>query len=628
MCFPQQWMDVGGGVYHTQSPNGGINQMYVYNNKLWCTGGFNVAGTVTGVLNLATWDGNEWDSIMQNNDYNGNIYAFQKFTDGKLYIGGLGWIHGNCISRWNDTTWENFTQGIYIGSINCLALYKNKLYAGGNFVEISGVMVKRIANWDGTNWGNVGGGITSGFLPEVHCMVVYNNELYVTGDIYSAGGINAYGIARWNDTVWNRVGKFGVAGNGIGPMVVDTLRNFLYVSGAPTWADGDTGTAVAQWDGKRWSFICHYNLNAVPKLCVYHDELYMSGIDPYILPNGDTLFGVVKWNGKNWKPVGRLSVWGTGTEGCMGPMVVYNDTLYYGGRCDSADNIPIHNIARWYSPPDTSCDALLGNYNKIWAKDTTFYSDSAAVAFDNNTSYADSWLWDFGDGKTDTLSEPIHIYDSAGTYNVSLITFYKYCTDTTYKTIVVLPCDSLYAGIYTPQGDTVMMQYYTSGGYWFADVYFYSNVPHADYWLWDFGDGTGDSSNVFPNTIHSSYLQSGTYTVTLVITYGSCIDTAYYTITVVKPTGINEVSNVNTEYLWQNIPNPFKNTTTIPYYVPNGSKGFLQITDAKGELVDEYALQQGKNKIEISLNGFKAGTYFYSMVIDGVIKQTKKMIVQ
>lgn len=31
-----------------------------------------------------------------------------------------------------------------------------------------------------------------------------------------------------------------------------------------------------------------------------------------------------------------------------------------------------------------------------------------------------SWLWDFGDGTTSTEQNPCHIYDSEGTYNVSL----------------------------------------------------------------------------------------------------------------------------------------------------------------------------------------------------------------
>lgn len=34
----------------------------------------------------------------------------------------------------------------------------------------------------------------------------------------------------------------------------------------------------------------------------------------------------------------------------------------------------------------------------------------------------DSWLWDFGDGNTDTLEDPTHVYATPGVYTVSLIT--------------------------------------------------------------------------------------------------------------------------------------------------------------------------------------------------------------
>lgn len=92
--------------------------------------------------------------------------------------------------------------------------------------------------------------------------------------------------------------------------------------------------------------------------------------------------------------------------------------------------------------------------------------------------------------------------------------------------------------------------------------------------------------------------------------------------------GINEVQNNVTQYLWQNIPNPFDNTTSIPYYIPNGSNGFLQITDAKGVLVDEYSLKEGNNKLTVSLAYLKSGSYFYTILIDGITKGTKKMVLE
>lgn len=42
------------------------------------------------------------------------------------------------------------------------------------------------------------------------------------------------------------------------------------------------------------------------------------------------------------------------------------------------------------------------------------------VTFNNTTSNATSYLWDFGDGLTSTLSNPVHIYTLGGTYTVKL----------------------------------------------------------------------------------------------------------------------------------------------------------------------------------------------------------------
>ena len=42
------------------------------------------------------------------------------------------------------------------------------------------------------------------------------------------------------------------------------------------------------------------------------------------------------------------------------------------------------------------------------------------VTFNNSTSNATSYSWDFGDGATSTTSNPVHVYSSGGTYTVTL----------------------------------------------------------------------------------------------------------------------------------------------------------------------------------------------------------------
>lgn len=49
----------------------------------------------------------------------------------------------------------------------------------------------------------------------------------------------------------------------------------------------------------------------------------------------------------------------------------------------------------------------------------------SSIEFYNYSRNAESFLWDFGDGETSTEDNPIHIYNSAGTYTVTLTAFDK-----------------------------------------------------------------------------------------------------------------------------------------------------------------------------------------------------------
>ena len=46
--------------------------------------------------------------------------------------------------------------------------------------------------------------------------------------------------------------------------------------------------------------------------------------------------------------------------------------------------------------------------------------NGGTVAFADNSTGATSWLWDFGDGATSTLQNPVHTYTTNGPHNVSL----------------------------------------------------------------------------------------------------------------------------------------------------------------------------------------------------------------
>ncbi len=65
------------------------------------------------------------------------------------------------------------------------------------------------------------------------------------------------------------------------------------------------------------------------------------------------------------------------------------------------------------------------------------------VTFANNSSYADSYFWDFGDGFTDNSPNPIHQYTASGAYIVSLSASSQICGTSTFIDTVNLVIASI-----------------------------------------------------------------------------------------------------------------------------------------------------------------------------------------
>jgi hypothetical protein len=88
------------------------------------------------------------------------------------------------------------------------------------------------------------------------------------------------------------------------------------------------------------------------------------------------------------------------------------------------------------------------------------------------------------------------------------------------------------------------------------------------------------------------------------------------------------LENRQTVVLNQNVPNPFAENTTISYFVPEdaGSAQML-FTDPNGKIIKTIELtSRGEGMIQIFANDLSSGVYTYSIIIDGALIETKKMI--
>jgi len=124
------------------------------------------------------------------------------------------------------------------------------------------------------------------------------------------------------------------------------------------------------------------------------------------------------------------------------------------------------------------------------------------VNFENLSQYAETYLWNFGDGATASNPNPEYTYFTPGTYTVSLIATGQGGSDVTIheEIINVYPTASAYFTI-NPSAVTIG-----------NPVFYFNQSVNATEFEWDFGDGTG--SNEF-SPIHT-YDSPGTFPVTLI----------------------------------------------------------------------------------------------------------------
>lgn len=157
-----------------------------------------------------------------------------------------------------------------------------------------------------------------------------------------------------------------------------------------------------------------------------------------------------------------------------------------------------------------------------------FFFDFTTISSGNIAS----WNWNFGDGTpASSVPDPSHIYSTAGTFSVELITVSDSgCSDTIVKQITVFPM---------PAAD------FSSTAQCFVDSVFFtdgSTIPGGNIisWNWNFGDGTPTSS--VPNPSHF-YSSAGIFNVSLIIVSDSgCADTVSKSVTV-NPSPLADFGN-------------------------------------------------------------------------------------
>jgi len=94
------------------------------------------------------------------------------------------------------------------------------------------------------------------------------------------------------------------------------------------------------------------------------------------------------------------------------------------------------------------------------------------------------------------------------------------------------------------------------------------------------------------------------------------------------PTTEVELANLQAIVLDQNVPNPFKENTVIAYFIPDNIK-YAQIifTDNYGKIMKTVDITApGQGMLKVYAANLSTGIYQYSLIIDGKVLETKKMV--
>ena len=144
---------------------------------------------------------------------------------------------------------------------------------------------------------------------------------------------------------------------------------------------------------------------------------------------------------------------------------------------------------------------------------------SPMVSLTDQSSSANSWLWDFGDGNTSSLQSPTHTYLLGGDYTICLTITDECGSNINCQQVTIYDETCLPTAQFDADTNNLLVD-------------FIDESIEALAWSWDFGDGTS-STEASPSHF---YAQNGDYEVCLTVTNACGMNTYCNTVTVFDQT--------------------------------------------------------------------------------------------
>jgi PKD repeat protein len=227
-----------------------------------------------------------------------------------------------------------------------------------------------------------------------------------------------------------------------------------------------------------------------------------------------------------------------------------------------------------------------------------------------------TYAWDFGDGNTSNLQNPVNNFAN-GTYTVCLTITTPTCTDTYCQTITV-------------GGPTCNANFYTWVDSTNSTIYLIdlSNNSNGNLnYFWDFGDG--NTSNLQYPT--HTYANLGIYNICLTVSDFFCTSTycdsigitqfmteesrSGFTLNVIPPSTLGMEAEINSISGMNLYPNPATENISVEYLAINAGNNSITIHDIAGKIIyrENFTAQKGNNRKQIDLSAFEGGMYMLTI---------------
>jgi uncharacterized repeat protein (TIGR01451 family) len=331
------WSAVGGaGISTSFGYEGSVNALSVNptTGVIYAGGSFAEAGgtlgsggTATGATpatNVAAFDGTSWSAL-------GSGLSQQvdglTFWNGKLFA-SYSQSFVPVISQWNGSSWSPLSQplGGSGGSGPVMVTASGGVEAAGQFGTGGSTVLDSLGLWNGTTWKGYGLGVPA----EITALAASNHDLYATGGITVAGSTAATSIAHFNGTTWTSMGSTGITGTSgtcpqagvtfnICSVAIDPATHHVFIAGNFSAIDGVPASNIAMWNGSSWQALGTGIDGSVIALLVYNGKLYAGGTFQHA--GGVAADDVAQWDltSGGWAPVGDDAVYteNVGADGAV-----------------------------------------------------------------------------------------------------------------------------------------------------------------------------------------------------------------------------------------------------------------------------------------------------------------------